>query len=62
MVQVIARPASKSTTCRTCKCVLEYQFNDMRFGWSHDRDGSKDKVAYITCPNCHTDVYVSTQF
>lgn len=52
MVTVVSKPASKQTTCYQCKCVLEYQFNDITFGWESDYGGGKDRVARINCPNC----------
>lgn len=52
MVMVVSTPNSKRATCYQCKCVLEYQFNDMRFSLESDYGGGKDRVARINCPNC----------
>lgn len=58
MVRVIEQAALKQTTCRSCKCKLEYAFNDMKFNLL-SRDGYQ---AEIQCPNCSGFTYVPVNF
>lgn len=62
MVRVVEQAALKQTTCGTCKCKLEYGFNDMTFRMTSDYTGDRDRVAEIKCPNCSSRTYVPTTF
>jgi RNase P subunit RPR2 len=62
MVMVVSQPASKRTTCYQCKCVLEYQFSDMRFSLEKDYGGGCDRIARIQCPSCGVQITVNSVF
>lgn len=62
MVRVIEQAALKQTTCRICRCKLEYGFNDMTFRMNSDYTGDRETIAEIKCPNCSNRTYVPVIF
>lgn len=61
-VTIVSRPEGKKATCSKCKCVLQYQFNDMTIRTEKDYTGCGDEVARITCPNCSYRLTVPSTF
>jgi RNase P subunit RPR2 len=62
MVRVVSAPETKQCTCNKCRCVLEYEFNDMKIEFASDYTGDRDLSATIKCPSCGNETHVNPIF